>query len=235
MADTKLNQRAAKSEAPNQNEAFILKYKNAIIGCVAVILIAVAGYFVYNSFTSNKQTEASTAMAKAQEYFQMGIMNDDADMLSLALNGDSTNAGFLAVAEDYSSTKAGNLANLYAGICFAELDSMSMAEEYLAKFDAKDDQMVSPLALGRLGNIKAAQGKLDEAVELLVKGANKADNNTVSPLLLIQAGEILESQGKKEEALKLYQQVKDNYYEWQQYNQYMQGFNGIDNYIERCK
>ena len=58
--------------------------------------------------------------------------------------------------------------------------------------------------------------------------ASMADNNSLSPTFLIQAGEILESQGKKDEALKLYQEVKEKYFNSMQYQI-------IDAYIERCK
>ena len=232
MADNKNNAKAAETQvAVNQNEAFILKYKNYFIGGVVALLVCVGGYFLYKSYTGDKQTAASTQMAKAQEYFQNAITSNDSVLFVKALNGDSINAGFLAIAEDFSSTKAGNLANLYAGICYASLGQMEEAAKYLDKYDMEDDQFVSPAALGRLGNAKAALGDYDAAVELLVKAAN----NTLSPLFLVQAGEILENQGKKDEALKLYEEVKANYADWQQFNQYTQGYNGIDNYIERCK
>ena len=235
MADTKNNQKATDTQVvDSQNEALILKYKTPIIGGIVALLVCVGGYFIWNSFSSGKQEEASTKMAKAQEYFQNAMISNDSVMFVKALNGDSINAGFLAIADDYSSTKAGNLASLYAGICYASLGNLEEAVKYLSDFDGKDDILVSPAAMGRLANVKAALGDLDAAVDLLVKAAKKADNNSLSPLFLVQAGEILESQGKKEEALKLYLQVKNNYADWQQFNEYMQGFNGIDNYIERA-
>ena len=52
------------------------------------------------------------------------------------------------------------------------------------------------------------------------------DNNSLSPTFLIQAGEILESQGKNDEALKLYQTVKEKYFNSMAYQT-------IDGYIER--
>ena len=60
----------------------------------------------------------------------------------------------------------------------------------------------------------------------LKKAAEKADNNSLSPTFLIQAGEILESQGKNDEALKMYQTVKEKYFNSMQYQT-------IDAYIER--
>ncbi len=87
--------------------------------------------------------------------------------------------------------------------------------------------MISPAALGALGNAYAHINQLDKAVSTLKKAAEKADNMSLSPTFLIQAGEILESQGKKSEALQLYQTIKDKYVNSMQYQT-------IDAYIERA-
>ena len=123
-------------------------------------------------------------------------------------------------------TYAGNLANLYAGLCYANLGKWNEAAQYIEKFDSKGDMMISPAAEGALGNVYAHLNQLDKAVSHLKNAAEKADNNSLSPSFLIQAGEILESQGKAEEALKLYQQVKTKYFNSMQYQ-------SIDKYIER--
>lgn len=209
----------------SQNEAFILKYKNYIIGAIVVLLLCVIGYFYWKNTTTETFQKESTEMAKAQEYFSQAVISDDAGLFTKALNGDSINAGFLAIAAQ--SGKAANVANLYAGICQARLGNMEEAAKLIEKFDG-DDQMVGPAALGALGNIKATLGQIDEAIDMLKKAAAKADNNALSPQFLIQAGQLLESQGKKEEALKLYEQIRDQYQEWTRNN-------AIENYIERVK
>ena len=137
-------------------------------------------------------------------------------------------AGFQKVASDYSSTDAGNLAQLYIGLCQANLGKWQEAVNALENFSGKNDQMITPAAEGALGNAYANLNQLDKAVEHLKKAASMADNNSLSPTFLIQAGEILESQGKKDEALKLYQEVKEKYFNSMQYQI-------IDAYIERCK
>ena len=104
----------------------------------------------------------------------------------------------------------------------------SDAVNALENFSGKNDQMITPAAEGALGNAYANLNQLDKAVEHLKKAASMADNNSLSPTFLIQAGEILESQGKKDEALKLYQEVKEKYFNSMQYQT-------IDAYIERCK
>ena len=226
MADIKNNNAAPAFGEQNKHEALILKYKNVIIGGLIAIIAGVAIGFFFKNCSTEKFNTASTDMAKAQEYFAEAVMNNDSVAFQKALNGDSINAGFLAVIENDGSGKVSNLAKLYAGICYARLGNMQEAANYLDQFDMKDDAMVSPAALGALGNVKASLGQLDEAVATLVKAADKANNNTLSPQFLIQAGEILESQGKKAEAKELYEQIKTKYVEWQNYN-------SIDNYIER--
>lgn len=210
------------TESVNISEAFLVKHKNAVLIAVIAVIIVVAGVVLYNTYyAAPRELKASTAIAKGQEYFNAGDF-------AKALNGDSASfAGFVAMASDYSGTKAGNLSNLYAGLCCAQLGKWQEAATYLEQFSPKDDQMISPAAQGALGNAYAHLNQLDKAVETLTNAARKADNNSLSPTFLIQAGEILESQGKNDEAVKLYQEVKDKYFrslQWQQ----------IDKYIERA-
>jgi predicted negative regulator of RcsB-dependent stress response len=213
----------AEEQTLNQSEAFFLKYKKAIIAAVVALVAIIAGVVLYQTYVSGpNEQKASTMLAKGQQYFMAGDYQK-------ALNGDSASyKGFLNVVNEYGSTKAGNLANLYVGLCYANLDKWKEAAQYIEKFSGADDDMVSPAAIGALGNVYAHLNQLDKAVTTLKKAAESADNNSLSPTFLIQAGEILESQGKKDEALKLYQQVKDKYFNSMQYQT-------IDAYIERVK
>ena len=199
--------------ALNKNEAFFMSNKKTIIYGILAVIIIIAGYLAYSTYVAApREDEASTALAKGQEYFA----NQQFDK---ALNGDgATFKGFKAIASDYSSTDAGNLANLYAGLCFANLNKWTDAAKYLEEYSPADDEMVSPAAVAALGNAYAHLNQLDKAVETLKKAAKMADgeaeggaNNSLSPTFLIQAGEILESQNKKDDALQIYQDIKKKY------------------------
>ena len=201
------------NETLNAKEALFLKHRKNISIAIVVIILLVAGVICYNTYVSGpREQEASTALAKGQDYFA----NQQYDK---ALKGDGAGyAGFLSIASDYSNTDAGNLANLYAGLCYANMDKWNEAVQYLDGFSTSDDQMISPAAMAALGNAYAHLNQLDKAVECLKKAANMADseamdktNNSISPVFLIQAGEILESQNKKDEALKIYQDIKTKY------------------------
>lgn len=209
-------------DALNNSQAFFLKHQKGLLYVIAAIIILVAGFILYENYVAApREDKASTILAKGQEYFDAGAVDK-------ALNGDGAGfPGFVRVASDYSSTKAGNLANLYTGLCYAQMGKWQEAVKYLDGFSGGSDQMISPAAEGALGNAYAHVNQLDKAVEYLKKAAKDADNNSLSPTFLIQAGEILESQGKKDDALVLYKEIKQKYFNSMQYQE-------IDKYIERA-
>ena len=227
MANLK-EQKGTVEETLSQKEAVFMKHKKAISAAIVVVILIVAGVLSYETYISGpREQEASTALAKGQDYFAN-------QQYEIALKGDSTGfRGLLNIASDYSSTDAGNLANLYAGLCYANLDKWNDAVKYLKKYSPADDEMISPAATAALGNAYAHIKQPDKAVEYLKKAASMADseaegnaNNSLSPTFLIQAGEILESQNKKDEALKIYQDIKKKYVNSPVYGE-------IDKYIER--
>ena len=223
MAEQKnQNEHLNVEDALTQSEAFLIKYKNAIIGGVVAVIIIVAGFIMYkNLYAETKKKKAQAALFKGQEYFEQ-------DAFEQALNGDSIGyTGFLKVADEYSGTKAANLAKAYAGICYAQLGKYEEAVKMLDSFNGKD-QMVAPAILGAAGNCYAQLGQLDKAASTLLSAADKADNNTLSPIFLIQAGEILVKQGKYDDAVNAYTKIKDKYFQSYQAMD-------IDKYIEQAK
>lgn len=219
------------TENINNREAFFMKYKKAILIAVAAIIVVIAGVFLYISQISGPREEkASTALSKGQTYFNN-------EMFEQAVNGDGAGfVGFAKLADEYSGTKAGNLANLYAGLCYANLGKWAKAQKSLDAFSTEGDQMISPASQAALGDAYAHLNQLDKAVDAFKKAADMADskaeddtNNSLSPIFLIKAGEVLESQGKKDEALKIYQDIKKKYV-----NSMLVQSAEIDKYIERA-
>ena len=217
-------------ENSKNTEAFIIKFMKQIIIAVVAIIVAIAGLLLYQSFVkAPREEKASTALAKGQEYFNQ-------EQFDKALNGDGASyAGFVKIASDYSGTDAANLADLYAGLCYANLGKWTEAVTYLEKFSTKSDAMISPAAVAALGNAYANTGNIDKAISTLKKAADMADskaaddtNNSLSPTFLIQAAQLLEKTNKNDEALKIYQDIKKKYV-----NAQVVQSSEIDKYIER--
>ena len=148
MAEQKKTNEALNVEdALTQSEAFLIKNKKTIIGAILAIIIIIAGIVMYKNLyaapriSDPNEVKASEALFKGEQYF-------GADNFETALNGDSIGyKGFLKVADEFSGTAAGNLANAYAGICYAQLGKYEDAVKYLDKFSAKD-QLGSPAIFG---------------------------------------------------------------------------------------
>lgn len=228
MANSTITEAAVTIEQTlNKQETIFLKYRKQVIAAVAAVIIIIAGVTAYKTFYSApREDKAATALAKAQEAFNQGDFKK-------ALNGDKTQEGFLAIADSYSMTDAANLANLYAGLCYAQDGKWQEAVKYLEEFSTKSDAMISPAATAALGNAYANTGDIDKAISTLKKAAEMADSkapegvsNSLAPTFLIQAGRLLESQNKKSEALEVYKDVKKKYIN-------SSASMDIDKYIER--
>ena len=218
------------NEALNKSEAFFDKHKKQATVVILAVIVLIGAFFGYRAWNSSREDKASTELGKAQEYFQN-------EMFDKALNGDGAGSkGFVAIADNYSGTDAANLANLYAGLCYANLNKWAEAQQYLDKYDTSDDAVVSPSAVAALGDADAHLGKLDDAVSKFKKAAKMADkqaadgvNFSIAPTFLLKAGMILESQNKKDEALEIYQDIKKKYV-----NSQLVQSSDIDKYIERA-
>lgn len=212
MSNKKQNGAAETFDALNQSQAFFDKYKKAIICAVVALVVLILAVAAYKNYVSNpREDKASTALGLAQELFAN-------EQYEKALNGDKTMMGFAQIAKEYGSTDAGNLARLYAGLCYAQLDKWNEAISNLEDYSSCGDALVSPAAAMALGDAYAQTNQLDKAVSTWKKAAKEADskaaeghNYSISPLALLKAGEVLESQKKPDEALSLYQEIQKNY------------------------
>jgi tetratricopeptide (TPR) repeat protein len=223
MADQKKKDEALNvEEVLSSSEAFILKNKKTIVGAILALVVIIAGIFAYNHlYKAPREKKAYAALFKGEQYFE----NEQYD---LAISGDSIGyIGFLKIADQFSGTKAANLANAYAGLSYAHLGFNDDALKYLDKFSAKD-QMISPAIKGAMGNVYVELGNISKAISLLQAAAKEADNNTLSPIFLQQAGELLVKEGKYDEAIAAYQTIKDKYFATYQAMD-------IDRYIEAAK
>lgn len=202
------------NETISKSEAFFNKYKKAIITTIVAIIVIIAGFMLWKQYVVKpREAEASTVLAKAEQYMVM-------QQYDKALKGDGAGCiGFLKVASDYSGTDAGNLANLYAGLCYArqEKPDWKQALQYMKEYDPSSESLIGAFSQFALANAYANNNQLDDAVKTFKKSAEMADelstdvNNSIAPRALMEAGIILEKQGKKAEAHEIYETIKKNY------------------------
>lgn len=184
-------------------EQFIEKNLKLIVGAIVAVLVIVGGFMSYSElYLKPMESEASDAMFQAQYYFEQ-------DSLALALNGDGQADGFLAVAENFSGTKAANLANYYAGICLLKLGQYAEAIEKLDAFST-DNPMFQSLATGLKADANSEQGSYKEAVSLYKKAA-QIGNSFTAPKFLVKAAVLAEKLQDNAGAISLYKELKNKY------------------------
>ena len=203
---------AEKNVMAHENEEIIAKaqdfwtrYQKQITVVLAVIVLAVGGWYAYKNFIVKPNIEkAVDAMYKAEEYYRL-------DSLQKALNGDGIHWGFVKVIKEYSGTDAGNLARFYAGDCYLRTGDFNNAVKQLKEFSTAEKQ-VQARAYKLLGDANSELGKNDEAISYYKKAANHFPEDLHnSAEALFFAASLAEKSGKTSEAIELYKQVKDKF------------------------
>ena len=184
---------------------FWTRYQKQITVVLAVIVLAVGGWYAYKNFIVKPNNEKSVdVMYKAEEYYRM-------DSLQKALNGDGIHWGFVKVIREYGGTDAGNLARLYAGDCYLRTGDFNNAIKQLKEYSTSDKQYQAR-AYKLLADAYSEIGKNDEAIANYKKAANHftADVNNSAEYLFIAAS-LAEKTGKNNEAIELLKEIKDKY------------------------
>ena len=177
---------------------------NLISWVVCGIAVVVMGIIAINQYILKpKALEASNENAKAVVYFMAGDFDK-------ALNGDEAECiGFEAIADQYSHYQQGELAALYAGICYFEKGDYENAAKYLKKFSA-DDLNIDPAASQLLGDAYVELGEYGKAASAF-EAAAKSGNDMIAPMSLKKAGIVYLHEGQNSKALKAFKAIKENY------------------------
>lgn len=172
--------------------------KNVLIGIVAVLVLAVVGYFGYTWFEQRKlerQLALGEAMAIAQSTTSRTV--DDEKKVTDA---------FTKVATNYSGTKEGNLASYMLAMLVIEKGDLATGEKKVRELINADKETAS-LAKFTLAELLHGQQK-DAEAEALLRGL--IDNPTKmmpKEMATIELGRYL-AKSKPDEARKLLEPLR---------------------------
>lgn len=185
-------------------ERFFEENKLRITAAAVIIAAIVGGYFAYTLlYVGPQEKEAQAELYHAQQHFSN-------DSLQKAIQGDGQHLGFLDIAADYGATKAGNLANYYAGISYLHLSEYQNAIRLLDEFST-DDPILSVLQKGALGDAFLELGQTEQALDYYEAASEESDNDFVVPFFLKKAGLTAELAGDFEEAQEYFEEIKNEY------------------------
>jgi tetratricopeptide (TPR) repeat protein len=178
-------------------ETLVRKHSRSLLYGVAAVALA-AGLWV----AVETLWRAPREQAAAEELFRYeGLFR--ADSFRLALDG------FEAIADQYGSTRSGDLAKGYAGICAFRVGDYELAVKYLKGYSAHGD--AAAVTTGLLGDAYANLDRLKDAIRSFEKAATLADNADLSALYLKKAAAAYESLEDYKGAIKAYSRIQTDY------------------------
>jgi tetratricopeptide (TPR) repeat protein len=186
-------------------QAFYFNNKNIIIASAIVIILAIGLAIGYHYYESSRNKTAMKKMGMAEEYFLRGNYKK-------ALTGSKENftLGFKQILDNYSGTKAGNLAHYYASLCEYHLGDMQQALAYIKNYKVPDGILgVAPLSFK--GILLAQTGDYQQAAKTYIQAAKWDENKATTPYNYLKAAEAYRSAGELKEADKYARLVVDNY------------------------
>ena len=190
-------------------EDYLEKNSKLVGTIVAVIVLAVAGFFGYRWYMNSQNQEAEEQMFQAVYQFET-------DSLRLALNGDGKSMiGFLAIADDYGYTKSGKLAHFYIGAIYLKQNKYQEAIDNLKEYNL-DDLLILPRAHCLIGDAYLELDDKEHALEYYKKAALHAPNKFFSPRYLMKAALVQELSKQYADAINTYDQVTQKYFDSQE-------------------
>ena len=179
----------------SKSEDFVRNNQKTIIGVLIGIAVIGLGYLLYQQFV-----KAPNEQKAANEFFFAQQFFDEAMQATNAKERD----------ENYSGTKAANLAQYGMGMAYMRLADYNNAITHLKAFDA-DDDVLGAFAYGNIGDAYLQQKNNAEALNYYKKAFEHSNNDFITPLYLKKAGIVATLSGKKEDALKYYERIKDEF------------------------
>lgn len=186
-------------------QSFFEKNQMKVIGLAGLLLLLVGGYLAYKMlYQQPREKTAMTQMFKAEYQFQQ-------DSFALALESPGAEyPGLLDIIEDYSGTKAANLAKYYAGISYLNLNRYEDALTYLKGYSAAGN--VTPITkFGAIGDAQSELGDFDSALSSYQKAASGPANDMLTPYYLQKVGLLANKLGNKSAATSAFNRITEDF------------------------
>jgi TolA-binding protein len=184
----------------SKSQEYLERNRNIVMGVAAAIVLAIVAAFGFNWYMGEQEETAQGELASAVFLYEK-------DSLDKALNGDGNSTlGLLSVSEEYSSTKAGNLANFYAGVIYLKKGDFDNAIKHLEEFSASD-VLISARAASLLGDAYMEKENYEQAITHYEKASSKAPNEEFTPTYLMKLALACELKQDSEKAKNAYKRI----------------------------
>ena len=193
------------AEALHNIEDFYEKNKKPINYIFTALIVVIGGFMAYKyGYQIPNEKKAAGKAFYAQQYFGQ-------DSLDKALNGDDQRHwGFKQVIREYGSTKTGNLAHYYAGVCYLKQGDARNAIKQFEDFNGKGT-LVATAAYGLLGDAYMETGNSSKAMDNYKKASENENDVVQTPKYLYNLGMASLKAKKNDDAKKAFERIRDEF------------------------
>lgn len=194
-----------KETGPSKVSLFIDDIKNwinqqnkvvffGLVSIIAIVSLYIAYTFLYKM---PKEKKGLDALFTTQELFDIDSFNS---VLKTAPK----------LADEYSGTKAGNLASYYAGVSYLRTGNSKKAIEFLSDVSFSD-RMMKPQAIGLLGDAYIESKDLEKGLKQYLKAIKSSKNELSEVWWSKKAARVYEKQENWKSALAIYEDLLENH------------------------
>ena len=205
MSKTQANTRIVVEDKNfGQTGRFVRENQKSLVFIGGAIIAMIIIYFAYQKmYLAPREVQAANQMYVAQDFWAKKQWDK-------AVNGDAGYPGFKKIIDDYSNTKAANLAYFYLGTAYLNQGKYREAIDNLTNYRG-DDYIIAPEALGSTGDAYVELKDYDKADTYFKKAVDKAKNSFLSPFYLKKLGLVYEAENDYKSAADTYKKIKSDY------------------------
>ena len=198
-------------DGASKTEQWVATNQKYIFITIALVASLVFGYLGFDKFIQQPaEVNAMNEMHFAQIYFESANQTKNDSLFNLALNGADGKFGMIDIIENYSGTKASNLASYYAGMSYLNLNDYQNSIKYLSKFNS-EDEILGATAIGSIGDSFSQLNQYEDAFDYYQKAINYSDNGFTTPMYLLKAGYIGLEINKSKKSLAFFNRIKSEF------------------------
>lgn len=172
------------------------------VGAVVAVTLGIIGY--------QKMIAQPREVASQEAYWNAFYAYQNNDTSEIAYNGDERTEGLADIADEYTGTPGGDIANYAMATRSMEKKEWENALDYLDNCNFQD-AILGTLVWGMKGDCHVELGDYETAAEQFEKAAEREENAYTSPLFLKKLGLVYEALGEDASAAEAYQSIKEKW------------------------